>query len=258
MSAGYIKLHRVLQDNPAWTSEPFTRSQAWVDMLLSASYKPHSVRIRGIKIDLERGQLALSEVEYAKRWKWSRGKVNRFLSELESKTVQQIVQQKTNVTTLVTILNYDRYQGDDTADSTANGQQTGSRRAADGHIQEGKEREEGKERKEGTLALNERSTGVDHVLNTKQPKPSKTAYGEFKNVTLTEAEHKKLLGGHGASRLSKAIAELDDYIESSGKRYKSHYAVLKPTGWVWKKLDEAKASTGPKATNGSDYFQPNG
>ena len=100
--------------------------------------------------------------------------------------------------------------------------------------------------------------GPGETPPVKQTKPPKTAYGEFKNVTLTDAEHKKLLGGHGAARLSKGIAELDDYIESSGKRYKSHYAVLKPTGWVWKKLDEAKASTGPKATNGNDYFQPNG
>tara|TARA_R110000751_G_scaffold29319_2_gene75578 strand:- start:28 stop:753 length:726 start_codon:yes stop_codon:yes gene_type:complete len=121
-------------------------------MLLNASYKPHAVRIRGIKIDLSRGQLALSEVEYAKRWNWSRGKVHRFLKELESKTVQQITQQKTNITSVVTIINYDQYQGDDTASDTADGQQvvqqTGSRRAADGHIQEGIRRVEGKEGKE--------------------------------------------------------------------------------------------------------------
>jgi hypothetical protein len=152
VSTGYIKLHRCIQDNPDWSAEPFTRSQAWIDMLLNASYKPHAVRIRGIKIDLSRGQLALSEVEYAKRWNWSRGKVHRFLKELESKTVQQITQQKTNITSVVTIINYDQYQGDDTASDTADGQQvvqqTGSRRAADGHIQEGIRRVEGKEGKE--------------------------------------------------------------------------------------------------------------
>ena len=152
LSNGYIKLHRCIQDNPDWFAEPFTRSQAWIDMLMNASYKPHAVRIRGIKIDLARGQLALSEVEYSKRWKWSRGKVNRFLKELESKTVQQITQQKTNVTSVVTVINYDDYQRDDTAIGTADGQQavqqTGSKRAADGHIQEGIRREEGKEGKE--------------------------------------------------------------------------------------------------------------
>ena len=151
-SNGYIKLHRQIQDSADWHSEPFTRVQAWIDILLNAAHKPHSVRIRGIRIDLERGQLALSEVEYGKRWSWSRGKVRRFLAELSSKAVQRIVQQKNNVSTIVTVLNYELYQGNGTADSTASGtadgQQTDSRRTADGHIQEGKEetrREEGKE-----------------------------------------------------------------------------------------------------------------
>ena len=145
-SRGYIKLHRQIQTSKIWDSDPFSRGQAWVDMLLSAAFAPRSVRIRGIRVDLQRGQLALSEVEYARRWKWSRGKVRRFLAELESKTVQQIVQQKTNVTSVITILNYEKYQGNGAADSaangttssTANGQQTDT-------IEEGKEGGEGKE-----------------------------------------------------------------------------------------------------------------
>ncbi len=125
---GWIKLHRQILNSPSWLSEPFSRPQAWIDMLLLASHKTHVVRIRGIPITVERGQLALSEVEAARRWKWSRGKVRRFLTELGSKSVQRIEQQKNNVCTVVTILNYSKYQADSTANgtpsSTANGQQT--------------------------------------------------------------------------------------------------------------------------------------
>ena len=36
---GYIKLHRSLMDNPLWTEKPFSRGQAWVDLLMLANRK---------------------------------------------------------------------------------------------------------------------------------------------------------------------------------------------------------------------------
>lgn len=82
--------------------------------------------IKGQMISLERGQQARSEVTLAKEWKWSRGKVRRFLSRLEGDSM--IVHQTDNLTSIITICNYDSFQGGDTADGTAdgtaNGQQT--------------------------------------------------------------------------------------------------------------------------------------
>ena len=118
---GWIKLHRQIIDTDDWLHEPFTRGQAWVDMLLLANHAEGSFRVRGIVVHLTRGQLGWSEETLAKRWKWSRGKVRRFFSELESETVQRIVQQKNNVSSVITILNYDKYQSDDTAERTPNG-----------------------------------------------------------------------------------------------------------------------------------------
>ena len=126
MHRGYIKLWRKITDNPLWTDTKFTSGQAWVDLILLANHKPGQIRIRGIKVDVPRGCCGWSQGALAERWKWSRGRVIRFLDELQ--TVQQIEQQKTNVTTLIKIKNYDSYQGDGTADSTADGQQTDSKR----------------------------------------------------------------------------------------------------------------------------------
>ena len=108
MSNGWIKLHRSLQDNPLWTCEPFTRGQAWVDILMTANHQHSFFFKRGIKIDVERGQLARSEVELADKWKWSRTKVRKFLKDLEKE--QQVIQQKTFVTQVLTIVNYEFYQ----------------------------------------------------------------------------------------------------------------------------------------------------
>ncbi len=129
MNGGWIKLHRKIIDGPLWVGEPFTRGQAWVDLLLIANHKPGYFRSRGVRVDVDRGQTGYALETLANRWMWSRGKVVRFLRELE--TEGQLVTQKTNVTTIITICNYDQYQEngqqiDTQTDSkrTANGQQT--------------------------------------------------------------------------------------------------------------------------------------
>ena len=108
MSTGWIRLHRQIQDNPLWTCEAFTRGQAWVDLLLLANHSESFFYKRDIKISVKRGQVGRSEVELADRWKWSRSKVRKFLKDLEKE--QQLTQQKSNVTQLLTINNYEEYQ----------------------------------------------------------------------------------------------------------------------------------------------------
>jgi len=112
MYQGYIKLWRKLQDNYLWTQDKFTRGQAWVDLLLLANHKPNSIMIRGIEIFVDRGQLAYSEITLSRRWKWSRNKTRRFLNFLSQKMIHQIKQEKNNITSIITILNYDSYQND--------------------------------------------------------------------------------------------------------------------------------------------------
>lgn len=125
MHRGYIKLWRKISDNPLWTDSKFTPGQAWIDLILLANHKVGHIRVRGIKVEVPRGYCGWSQVALSDRWKWSRGKVIRFLDELEM--IQQIEQQKNNVTTLIKILNYDEYQCNGTADNTADGQQTDSK-----------------------------------------------------------------------------------------------------------------------------------
>jgi len=119
---GWIKLHRKIFDNPMYFSEPFTRMQAWIDLLLLANHSGQYFYIRGNRIDVKRGEVAHSMESLAQRWKWSRGKVLRYISQLENS--QMIVQQKNHVITKLSITNYNTYQSDGTTDSTTDGQQT--------------------------------------------------------------------------------------------------------------------------------------
>jgi hypothetical protein len=124
---GWVKFHRRFLDSDLWLSEPFTKGQAWVDLFSIANHKNGFIRVRGNRVEVKRGQVGWSQVRLAKRWKWSRGKVRRFLDELED-IDKKIVQQKTRITTLINIIKYELYQADDTTGNTTDGQQTDNRR----------------------------------------------------------------------------------------------------------------------------------
>jgi hypothetical protein len=126
MSKGWIKLHRKLTETDGYFSEPFCRNMAWVDLLLLANHDNNFFRVRGVRVDVKRGQVGYSIDTLMKRWKWSKGKVLRFLNELENDA--KIVQQKSRVITLISISKWNEYQLDGTTDSktnsTTNGLQT--------------------------------------------------------------------------------------------------------------------------------------
>jgi len=135
--ANYFFVNRNLLHSDRWLSEPFTRGQAWIDLFGLAQHSRGFFRVRGIRVDVRRGQLAYSQVSLAKRWKWSRNKVRRYLDEVEKHG--DVIQQKNEITTIITVVKYDQWQGSDTASDTAEGQQKDSRRTAnDTHTKKNK------------------------------------------------------------------------------------------------------------------------
>lgn len=115
---GFYKINRKLLNSDLWLLEPFTKGQAWLDLIGLASYKKSQIRIKNGEMQVvERGECAWSQLKLAERWQWSRGKVNRFIEYLKS---EKMIQQKIcpNLT-IIKILNYKYYQ-DDTTNSTTN------------------------------------------------------------------------------------------------------------------------------------------
>lgn len=124
MATGWIKLHRKLEENPIWLSEPFSRGQAWVDLLLIANHKDSHIILNGETIDIKRGQTGRSILTLSKRWKWSRGRTTRFLKSLSSSG--QITLKTHTKNSIVTICNYETYQVHDTTSDTTNGTTNGT------------------------------------------------------------------------------------------------------------------------------------
>lgn len=76
------------------------------------------------------------------------------------------------------------------------------------------------------------------------PQKVKHKYGEYKNVLLTDEELDKLKTDYPQD-WQQRIDRLSEYIESSGKRYKNHYATIK----AWARRD--KAAPLPRQYRGS-------
>lgn len=124
MATGYIKLYRSSLNDPLYLKEPFTKWQAWCDLILLAYFAPADFFVRGIKVKAKRGCVYKGVLELADRWKWSRGKVERFLSYLVSD--KRIGIQKNNVISCISITNYEKYQQNETTNESANESTNGS------------------------------------------------------------------------------------------------------------------------------------
>jgi len=127
--SGWISVNRSITSHWVWNSEPYSKGQAWIDLLLHANHTNTKINIKGTILTINRGDQARSMVTLASQWKWSRDKVKRFLCVLESDGM--IRQQTSQLTSIITICNYSSFQdgkaADKSADKSPNGQQTGSR-----------------------------------------------------------------------------------------------------------------------------------
>lgn len=131
---GWVKIWRKLRDNP-WVGDPNFLA-LWVHILMEATHKERPAIFKGQKITLKPGQFITGRKYLCELTGIKRTTLERNLEKMERDG--QIGQQTTTKNRLITVLNWDQYQ--------TGGQQTGNKRATNGHIQEGEN--EKNERKE--------------------------------------------------------------------------------------------------------------
>lgn len=116
MEEGWIKLHRAIQEHWLWDDEPFTRGQAFIDLLLIVNHKDKKIMFNGELIEVKRGSKITSLRQLSDRWKWSTNKVKKYLEQLQKDGM--INYKSDNKKTLLTIENYGVYQGQGNTEET--------------------------------------------------------------------------------------------------------------------------------------------
>ena len=141
MAQGWIKLHRSLLKSATWQNMDVAR--LWVWCLLKAAYTDRVAVVGCESVPLVPGQFIFGRRVAASETGLSERKVRTSLHWLlKSENVTRRVTSKFSV---ITICNWERYQGDEEAGDPQSDQQAASKRPANDHIEEVKEREERKE-----------------------------------------------------------------------------------------------------------------
>lgn len=78
-NSGWIKIHRQICDNWVWDEKPYSKGQAWIDLLLMANHQESKFPYKGEIIILTRGTVYRSVLCLSERWGWGREKTRRFL-----------------------------------------------------------------------------------------------------------------------------------------------------------------------------------
>jgi hypothetical protein len=212
---GFVKLHRKMIEW-GWYSDCVVKD-VFLHILMVAAFKPGQYRGH----EIQPGQAIIGRKKMAEELGFSEQQVRTALKKLESTGEISIF--STNKFSIVTVENWMFYQGDD---NESNQQSTNNQ-----------------------PTINQQVTNnqphLKNVKNVKNVKKEKNIYirpalGEFENVLITEEELEKLKERFPYDWEDR-VERLSEYIQSKGKRYKSHYATI--LAWARKDADRCKAES---------------
>jgi DNA replication protein DnaD len=255
--------------------DPVSRLHAWIDLLLLANHKERKIMIRGNLVTVKRGQVGWSVRALSKRWKWSQGKVKRFIKYLvdEGQVTEHLAQ---NVTTLLSVVNYEKYQVAQkkrSADgapcakkSPKNGAGNGAPNStittslSDNHKEDGENSEHKTERRRSAESkktetnnndINNNNTAHAHAQDVKKMSPEKMdKFNEFWGAGLIKQDKKKCIGIWSRLPLKDInliLAHIKKYVASKPEHERQYLkrprTYLYNRTWEDEDLPDAKKST---------------
>lgn len=170
---------------------------------------------------------------YSALWQWSRKKVSAFLKQMNVQiSYPENTSKKQNQKGQIRIQIRDRY-----------GTDKEQIRLIDFNDLPDKKNRQGTDK--GQIRDRSGSTTIDtKIIDTNKEKNKKEIYLEF--VRLTKDEYKKLVEKYNEIIIKNKIEDLNDYIGSKGKKYKSHYHTI----LSWLRKDKEK-----KGVNDSNWME---
>ena len=249
----YIYLYRDIYKCAFWYDKPFTRAQAWIDLLMQA-YWIDGKKLKGSTwFEVKRGEVLTSELDLMNRWGWGKEKTRSFLRMLEADGM--IERKADHRKTIIRIVNYDKFQSSKkrpTAESPENTglkpiQQTTSRPRENAKLDC-----EPTNKQTATNVDNTRDCGngqtaeqtdnpitnrqqsrphINNISNSNKRNNNKNIepchkYGEYGNVLLTDKQFEKLKKEF-PDDWKDWIALVDEYCAMNGKRYSDYLATIR-------------------------------
>jgi hypothetical protein len=205
-------------------SKEFSDFEAWLWILENAAWKDgHRFNAKGEMVPIARGQMHVSIRSLQTAFGWSKTRVERFLGRL--KTVTKITLEAGQSGTVLTVCNYERYQGCEDSHKPSLG--TAASPVAGQSRDTHKERKEGKEEKND----NTRKRAVvcpDGV--------SAEVWADF----LATRKAKK------AALTQTALSRIQTEAEKAGWSLEDALAEIVARNWQGFKADWVKQAPGPK------------
>ena len=208
----FVKLHRSIT-KWRWYKNQNTKA-LFIHLMIIANIKDQPFE----NITVKRGQVITSLASLSSQTGLTMNQVRTALQHLIS--TKEITSKTTSKYTIITIKNYDEYQK--VTKEITNEPQTDNKQITNKPQQYKKDK------------------NIKNVKNERECKTApKNTFGEFNNVYLTETEVANLKQRYPKDYVNK-IEKLSAYLESTGKEYNSHYAVL--LQWLAEDLAKAQQS----------------
>lgn len=221
---GWIRLHRKLMTSDTFSRLTAVQKLIAIYIILNANHADGVWydKYKNIEVEIKRGQLVTSRKKIASEWfqndkDVSEMKIRTCLDKLER--IGFLTKSSTSDYTLITVLNYEVYQGSDTDDNQEDNQVlTKSQPSLNQAI---------------TTNKNDKNVKNDKK-NIKKDIIPKIDFAEF--VKLTQNEFDKLVEIHGEDRTKRMIEILDNYKGANNKKYASDYRAI--LNWVVTRVGE--------------------
>ncbi|MBP1907799.1 hypothetical protein J2Z32_004488, partial [Paenibacillus turicensis] len=196
---GWIRLHRKLMISDTFSRLTAVQKLIAIYIILNANHADGVWydKYKNIEVEIKRGQLVTSRKKIASEWfqndkDVSEMKIRTCLDKLER--IGFLTKSSTNDYTLITVLNYEVYQGSDTDYNQEDNQVLTKSQPSDNQA----------------ITTNKNDKNVKNDKNDKKKDIiPKINFAEF--VKLTQNEYDKLIETHGEDRTKRMIEILDNY-----------------------------------------------
>lgn len=195
--------------------------KVWIWCLLKATHEDYDQLVGLTVVKLKAGQFVTGRIKAAEELKMSENKFYRNMKTLTN--LGMLTQNPNSKYTLVTVGKWALYQcqGPDVRQQIDR-KQTASRQQVD------------------TNNNSNNNNNNNNMSDAPTPKVKKVKHGEFGNVLMTPDELGELEVKLGKQTSAEYIRRLDEYIGTSGKRYKSHYLTI----LTWERRDKETGKPG--------------